>query len=53
MIAGWDEGVQTMKPGGKRVLIVPPSLGYGDAGAGDAIPPGATLLFEVELLSVK
>jgi peptidylprolyl isomerase len=53
VIAGWDEGVQTMKPGGKRVLIVPPALGYGDAGAGDAIPPGAILLFEVELLAVK
>jgi peptidylprolyl isomerase len=53
VIPGWDEGVKTMKAGGKRVLIVPPALGYGDAGAGDAIPPGATLLFEVELLSFK
>jgi peptidylprolyl isomerase len=53
VIAGWDEGIQTMKPGGKRVLIVPPDLGYGDAGAGDAIPSGATLLFELELLTVR
>jgi len=53
VIAGWDEGVQTMKAGGKRVLIIPPALGYGDKGAGDAVPPGATLLFEVELLSFK
>ncbi len=43
----------TMKAGGKRVLIVPPALGYGDQGAGSAIPPGSTLLFEVELLSFK
>ena len=53
VIPGWDEGVLSMKPGGKRVLIVPPALGYGDQGAGPDIGPGATLLFEVELLSVK
>ena len=53
VIAGWDEGMQTMKPGGKRVLIVPPELGYGDAGAGDDIPPGATLLVEVDLLTAR
>ena len=53
VIPGWDEGVKTMKAGCKRILIIPPALGYGAQGAGDAIPPGATLLFEVQLLSIK
>ena len=53
VIAGWDEGVKTMKAGAKRVLIIPPALGYGDQGSGNTIPPGSTLLFEVELVSFR
>jgi FKBP-type peptidyl-prolyl cis-trans isomerase FkpA len=52
VIAGWDQGVAGMKVGGKRTLLIPASLGYGDNGAGDAIPPGASLVFDVELLGV-
>lgn len=53
VIAGWDQGVQGMKVGGRRRLVIPPHLGYGDRGAGQAIAPGETLIFVVDLLDVR
>lgn len=53
VIRGWDQGFSGMKVGGKRTLIIPPDMGYGASGAGNVIPPNATLVFDVELLEVR
>jgi peptidylprolyl isomerase len=53
VIAGWDQGVQGMKVGGRRQLVIPPHLGYGDRGAGGVIKPGETLIFVVDLMDVR
>ena len=53
VIQGWDQGVEGMKVGGRRQLVIPPHLGYGDRGAGGAIKPGETLIFVVDLMDVR
>jgi FKBP-type peptidyl-prolyl cis-trans isomerase FkpA len=53
VIKGWDQGVLGMKVGGRRRLLIPADLGYGDSGSGDVIPPGATLIFDVDLISIE